>query len=188
MGQSGQAGPALRTPRRASPSRLGEYDRLRAGHVARSDADEVAVLPLACAPLLLADVGLHVDWADDGIPWSAVGDGVEYLLAIKRAGLLDCLLENLQAGISDRARPSVRCMASDGLLPFIIVLCAGQVGVPTADAEDALDLVLEVAAILSVGGTHGRVEDLWVIALRNRGPRQHEGVGRITASDESVGA
>src|SRR5580658_4465100 len=72
-----------------SPRRLGEDHRLGIGHVARRHADELAALPLAGAPLMFADVGLQIDRADDGVPWPAIGDGVEHLLAVERAGLLD---------------------------------------------------------------------------------------------------
>ena len=108
------------------PRRLREDRRLGTGHACRRDADELAALPLARAPLRFADVGFHVDRAGDRIPRSAIGDGVDDLLVVERAGLLDRLLQDLQAGIGGGARPAVRCVAGNGDLALIVILRTGQ--------------------------------------------------------------
>src|SRR5207342_3983611 len=96
--------------------------------------------------------------------------------------------KNLQARIGDRARPSVGRMAGDRLLPLIIVLGASQAGIPPADAEHALHLVLEVGAVLGEGGADRGIVDLRIISLRDRSAGQHEGVGRVAAGNEGVGS
>src|SRR3954453_12326676 len=169
-----------------SPRRLGENDRLGARQIARRNADELAALPLPDAPLLAAYVGLQVDRTDDGRIRTAVRDRIEQLLAVED-DLLYRLLQHLQARIGDRRGPGVAGLVGQRHQAFQVILGAGSLRVPAADPHHAFRLFLHNGTVAGESGAHADVKDLWIVALRDRGIAQHEGVGRIAVGDEAVG-
>src|SRR3954469_4842214 len=88
------------------PARLREERFLGAGDRGRAEAVELAALPLAGPPDILADIVDHLHLAEDGIELAGL-DRVGDLLLVEAADLFDRLLQHLQAGIGHRARPAV---------------------------------------------------------------------------------
>src|ERR1700674_6094042 len=156
-----RSGPARRGP--GYVRALLHDRRLDARHVRRCDTHVFAVLPLADEPDFAQHARVELGVAEDGLE-GAVADGVGDLGPVDLAHLLDRLLQHLQRGVGVGARPAVGLLALiHRLVARDIVLDAGTIRVPGAEAEDAVHLVAELALVGRKGDADAEVLDLRIV-------------------------
>src|SRR5262245_25066510 len=149
----------------AGPGRWSAMYRLlqarlgRARQVRWGDTAIFPILPLPDPPDLAQHAGFELGLAENGFEGAGL-DRLDNLGAVDLAHLFDGLLQHLQGGVGVGARPAVRLLAGEALVPGEPVLDAGSVGVPGAETEGTLDLVGEFRLVVGKGDPDAQEFDL----------------------------
>src|SRR5680860_351354 len=91
---------------RLGPLRLRDDRFASAFTLDRRQSDELAALPLPDPPQLGEEAVLQGHFTEDGVE-GAGGDLLDHRCTVDAADALDCLLEDLQAGVGVGAGPAV---------------------------------------------------------------------------------
>src|SRR5207237_886674 len=127
------------------PRRL-RHDRRAHAILLRRDTVEIVALPLPDRPDAFVEIVLELDFADYGFERAGI-DLPDDRRAVDLADALDRLLQHLQAGVSDRARPAVGLTADDLLVVLDVPLDAGQIGIRAANAHHAFGARAKLALV-----------------------------------------